>query len=211
MNLDIRIEYPRDHRVVEELTREAFWNVHVPGCSEHFILHELRKCADFIPGLDFVAISDGHAVGNIVYSASHIIDELGVKHPVITFGPISVLPAMQNQGVGNALIRHSLKAAKAQGYKVVCIYGDPRYYSRFGFHCAEKYDIKTSAGQYAVALLALELTDGALQGISGRFVESAVFEVDQKAVEAYDKNFPVKKKLVTPSQERFRLIAGLRY
>ena len=61
----------------------------------------------------------------------------------------------------------------------------------------------------AAALLALELTDGALQGIGGRFIESAVFEADPEAVEAFDKSFPAKEKLVTPSQERFKLLSNL--
>ena len=209
MNLDIRLEDPKDHRAVEELTREAFWNVHVPGCCEHYILHQLRKSADFIPGLDFVAVSDGHLVGNVVHTTSHIIDQSGEKHQVITFGPLSVLPSMQKQGVGSALVRHSIGAATRKGCTAICIYGNPRYYSRFGFQAAEKYHFKTSAGKYAAALLALELTDGALQGIGGRFIESAVFEADPEAVEAFDKSFPAKEKLVTPSQERFKLLSNL--
>jgi putative acetyltransferase len=35
MDITIRLEGPKDHRIVEELTREAFWNLHMPGCDEH--------------------------------------------------------------------------------------------------------------------------------------------------------------------------------
>ena len=31
----IRLEKSDDHREVENLTREAFWNVYRPGCTEH--------------------------------------------------------------------------------------------------------------------------------------------------------------------------------
>ena len=34
--LVIRAEVPADHRAVEEMTREAFWNVYAPGCEEHW-------------------------------------------------------------------------------------------------------------------------------------------------------------------------------
>ncbi len=97
------------------------------------------------------------------------------------------------------------------GYKAVLIYGDPRYYSRFGFHCAEKYDIKTSFGKYAVALMVLELSSGLLCGISGRFVESPAYDVDMQACEEFDKNFPPKEKSHTSTQDEFKVIAGLMY
>ena len=52
-NLTIRLEKPEDWREVEHLTREAFWNVYRPGCTEHFVLHRYRSNPDFIPELDF--------------------------------------------------------------------------------------------------------------------------------------------------------------
>jgi len=55
MNLIIRNEKENDYRTVEEMVREAFWNLYVPGCNEHFILHNLRNRSDFVPELDFVA------------------------------------------------------------------------------------------------------------------------------------------------------------
>jgi len=67
---------------------------------------------------------------------------------------------------------------KGSGLSGDFIYGDPRYYCRFGFRCAEKYDIKTADGKFAYALLALELQPGALNNMPGRFIESATFEVD---------------------------------
>jgi putative acetyltransferase len=35
----IRNEQIKDLREVEELTRKAFWNLNVPGCNEHYIVH----------------------------------------------------------------------------------------------------------------------------------------------------------------------------
>ena len=50
----IRLEKPQDYRTVENLTREAFWNVYRPGCTEHYVLNQYRNNPDFIHGLDFV-------------------------------------------------------------------------------------------------------------------------------------------------------------
>lgn len=54
MNNKIRLETPADYREVENLTREAFWNVYRPGCLEHYVLHTFRGKSEFIPDLDFV-------------------------------------------------------------------------------------------------------------------------------------------------------------
>ena len=51
----IRQEQPKDYAAVEMLTREAFWNVYCPGCSEHYLAHVMRTHKDFIPELTFVA------------------------------------------------------------------------------------------------------------------------------------------------------------
>ena len=53
-NIIIRPETKDDYRVVENLTREAFWNVYRPGCMEHYVLHCYRDDPAFVPELDFV-------------------------------------------------------------------------------------------------------------------------------------------------------------
>ncbi len=50
----IRLETPKDYREVENLTRDAFWNVYRPGCTEHYVLNQYRTNPDFIPELDLV-------------------------------------------------------------------------------------------------------------------------------------------------------------
>ena len=106
INLIIRNEKEKDFRTVEEVVRETFWNLYVPGCNEHFILHNLRNSSDFIPELDFVAEKEGQIAGQIVYSRGNIKYVQGVEKEVISFGPVSVLPAFQKQGIGSALKYH---------------------------------------------------------------------------------------------------------
>ncbi len=203
MELRFRIEEPQDHRTVEELTREAFWNLHVPGCDEHLLAHNLRTCAAFVPELDFVAVSDGEIVGNIMCCRSKVVEDSGREHDVLTFGPVSVWPHLQKQGIGSTIIRHSLKVAADMGFKAVFIYGDPVYYTRFGFRGAEAFDIRTSEGRFHPALMALELVPGALDGVSGRFFEGEAYTVDHAELETFDSTFAPKEKFVTESQKRF--------
>lgn len=95
MSLVIRNENKNDYRIVEELTREAFWNLHHLGCDEHYILHNLRNSTDFIRELTFVAQNDGQIIGHIAYSRGLVIDKQGTQNEIISFGPISVLPENQ--------------------------------------------------------------------------------------------------------------------
>ena len=135
----------------------------------------------------------------------------GAENEIISFGPLSVLPNYQKQGVGSTLINHTISIARAKGYSAICIYGDPRYYSCFGFRCAEKYEIKTADNKFAVALQVLELKVGALRGISGKFIESHAFDVDAEKFVEFENSFPLKEKTETESQREFRFLASLRY
>ena len=44
----IRLEQNEDYGTVENLVREAFWNVYRPGCSVHFVIHVLRDDPAFV-------------------------------------------------------------------------------------------------------------------------------------------------------------------
>lgn len=62
-NYRIRLEKKEEYREVENLVREAFWNVYRPGCLEHYVLHQLRKDPAFVRTLDFVMEKDGQLIG----------------------------------------------------------------------------------------------------------------------------------------------------
>jgi len=118
----------------------------------------------------------------------------GGTHDLLCLGPVSVLPAFQKQGIGASLIRHSLKEAGFLGYRGVLLFGDPAYYSRFGFVNAACYGITTAEGQNFDAFMALELHQKGLEGIRGRYLENPVFQVDSNDLEQFEKLFPPKEK-----------------
>lgn len=192
----IRLEQPADYRAVEALTRDAFWNLHQPGCDEHYLAHILRDDPDFLPQLDFVAELDGQIVGNIMYSRARVVGDDGAEFHAALFGPLSVSPEYQRRGVGGALVRHSLEAARQQGHKAVFLYGDPAYYGRFGFASMRSQGISGADGKLNTALQAIALTPGALDSVRGRLLESDSFTaLPPEKVEAFDRLFPHKEKL----------------
>ncbi|MDR2478404.1 MAG: N-acetyltransferase [Treponema sp.] len=202
MEITLRPEEENDYRIVESLTREAFWNVHFPGCDEHLLVHHLRNAKAFVRALDFVAVCNNKIAGNIVYAESKIIDS-DTEYTVLTFGPVSVLPEYQNRGIGGKLIEHTAKKAKEMGYRAIIIYGDIEYYKRFGFVESKKYNICNKENKFPAALLVLELRPHALDGIKGVFDEGSAYAVNGDELEAFEKGFVPKEKGFTPSQERF--------
>ena len=134
--MKLRLETEKDYFENENLTREAFWNVYRPGCDEHLLHHNIRNSVNYIKELCYVAEADDKLIGNIVYAK--MMKDGKACDDVIGFGPLSVLPEKQKQGVGSALVKETLTKAKELGYKAVLITGNPEYYHRFGFSSATK-------------------------------------------------------------------------
>lgn len=198
--ITLRPETERDYRAVEQLTRDAFWDIYKPGCDEHLLAHKLRGAKAFLHELDYVAEQDGRIVGNIMYSAARVVDDNGYARPVLVFGPLSVLPACQGQGIGSALVWHTLDIAQKAGHPAVIIFGNPDFYHRFGFKSADQFGITTRDGANFDAFMALPLYEGALNGITGRFYEDDIFQVDPLELAEFDKVFPYREKHVTDTQ-----------
>jgi predicted N-acetyltransferase YhbS len=203
MEIVLRLEEEKDFTIVEDLIREAFWNVYCPGADEHLLVHNLRKTNVFIKELDFVALYNNKIAGNIMYANSTVKNN-DLEYTVLTFGPVSVLPEYQNKGIGGKLINHTIKLSKEMGYKGIIIYGDPEYYRRFGFKASKEYKITNKDKKFPAALLVLELYSNALNGIEGIFDEGKAYEIDKNEAEEFDKKFIAKEKGYSKSQERFK-------
>lgn len=205
MEITIRQETPADHQIVENLTREAFWNLNVPGCDEHYLVHIMRSHPDFVTELDFVAEVDGKIVGNIMFTKSHVIDEFDRELDTLTFGPLSVLPEYQRKGVGTALINHARNLLIQRGCPAVIIYGDIHNYSKHGFMSSRDFIITNAQGRYPFGLLVMELKDGVFLDHQWRFFESKVFEIKPEEVEEFDKKFETKIKEFRHTQVEFSM------
>jgi len=195
----LRPEEEKDYNSVENLTREAFWNVYKPGCDEHLLIHNMRNKQEFIKDLDYVAVFNDEVIGNIVYAKAKIMG-VNKEYDVITFGPVSVLPMYQKRGVGKKIIEYTITKAKEMGFNAIMIYGNPKYYERFGFKNGGEYSITDMEGNYNDALMALELYPKSLENINGKFFEGEAYKIDKKELEIFDKNFPYKEKLVLDTQ-----------
>lgn len=201
----IRRETKNDYREVENLAREAFWNLSEPGCFEHYFIHIMRDHEDFIPELDYVIELDGKIIGSIMYCKSMLRDENGIEKNIITMGPICIHPEYQRKGYGKALLEYTFKIAAEMGYDTVINFGNPDNYVARGYKSCRKYNVCFEGDIFPAALLVKVLKDDALDGRKWFYYPSDVDKPcdETKAVEEFDKLFPPKEKGWQPSQEEF--------
>ena len=202
-NITIRPETKSDDRAVENLTREAFWNVYRPGCMEHYVLHCFRTDPAFVPELDLVMELDCTLIGHIMYARSEIACSDGRALPIMTFGPISIAPEYKRQGYGKCLLDYSMEKAKEMGAGALAITGNILFYGKSGFVPAKSKGIRYADDPDASYLLIKELTPGFLSGISGTYKDpegSFVCERDPDGFAQFEATFPEKEKQKLPGQ-----------
>jgi len=208
MDYTIRNEQCADYRTVEDVTRKAFWNIHAPGCDEHYLVHVMRHHRDFIPELDFVIEKNGQIIGNIMYTKSRLVSDKGIEKEILTFGPVSILPEYQRRGYGRKLIEHSFVRAIELNYDAIVIFGNPGNYVNLGFKSCKRFDITTEDGKYPTGMLVRELVEGSLSGGKWTYKESDAYHFNEKDADAFDSNFEEMEKKFQASQEEFYILSS---
>ena len=201
--INIRREQAADYKKVEEINRKAFWNLYVPGCYEHYLVHVMRQHKDFIQDLALVLEIDEQIVGNIMYTKARLVDECGQEKTILTFGPLCIAPEYQRMGYGKMLMAHSFEQAVALGYDVVVIFGDPGNYASSGFISCRKHNISLENGSYPAAMMVKELAANALDGRKLVYYDSPAMHIDLQAAEDFDNTLEKMEKKYQPSQEAF--------
>lgn len=202
-NLIIRREEEKDYRQTENLTREAFWNVYRPGCTEHYVLHRFRNDPAFVKELDFVMELDGKLIGQVIYVRAEIDVADGKKIPVMTFGPISIAPEFKRKGYGKILLDYSMQKAKEAGAGALFITGNIDFYGKSGFVSAKAKGVRYADDPEADYFLVKELKDGFLNGITGTYRDPEGYFVpitDKEGFDIYEATFPEKEKIKTVGQ-----------
>ncbi len=159
MSYTIVPERPGDAALIEPLLDLAF------GAERHAkTVYRLREGVASLPDLAFVALDgDGIMQGNIRYWPVTIAG----RWPAIMLGPLAVNPARRGEGMGKALVRHSLDVARSRGHRLCILVGDPEYYEPFGFTSASAAGLALPGWVEERRFLVQELADGALTGVCG--------------------------------------------
>ncbi|MCR5336676.1 MAG: N-acetyltransferase [Synergistes sp.] len=202
-DLIIRPERKEDHREVENLIREAFWNVYRPGCLEHYVIHMLRNDPAFVPQLDLVMEKDGRLIGQNMFMKTVIEADDGRVIDVLTMGPICIAQELKRKGYGKILLDHSLEKAAELGFGAVLFEGNIDFYGKSGFDYAGKFGVRyhdLPEDADASFFLCKELIPGCLDGVTGVYQTPHGYYVDEAEADEFDKGFPPKEKLKLPGQ-----------
>ena len=199
----IRLERKEEYREVENLVREAFWNVYRPGCLEHYVLNQLRDDPAFVPQLDFVMEMGGRLIGQNMFMNAVIKADDGRDVPIMAMGPICIAPGFKRKGYGKILLNYSLEKAAELGCGAVCFEGNIDFYGKSGFTYASEFGIRYHGlpeGADASFFLCKELKAGYLDGVTGEYAPPQGYLVDESEADEFDKAFPPKEKLKLPGQ-----------
>jgi putative acetyltransferase len=147
----IRPETPVDYPAIHAINQAAFAQP-----DEADLVDRLR--AEGAVLLSLVAELDGAIAGHILFTRMHVADS-----PAVALAPVAVDPARQRQGIGAALIGRGLDLLRDAGERIVIVVGHPDYYPRFGFTRINGIEHPFPPEVF----MALELTPGALAGVTG--------------------------------------------
>lgn len=147
-SIQIRNESAADMPSIEAITIAAFAHHPFSHQTEQFIIRELRNSGALT--LSLVAELNGKTVGHIAYSP--VTFEDGTRD-WLGVGPLSVSPEFQRQGIGKALVEHSLGILRNRGAKGCVLVGPPEYYNRFGFKAEPDIVFPGIPPQYVLSLL----------------------------------------------------------
>lgn len=158
----IREEVPEDIEAVFQVNSEAF-----KQNAEAVLVDALRSSEAFIPGLSLVAVLNNELVGHILFTGINIVSENHSEAESLALAPMAVKPGFQNRGIGSALIRSGLKKAAELGYQSVIVLGHDRYYPKFGFVPASKWNIRAPFEVPESAFMGIELVKDGLTNVTG--------------------------------------------
>lgn len=209
MKINIRLEREEDYRKVEEVAREAFYNLYLPGCAEHLVIHKMRDYKGYIKGLSYIIEVDGEVAGSIHYVHSRVTGWDGTETSTISFGPVAIHPKYHRMGLGRKLISRSIEEAKKSGHRAILTLGYPYHYEPYGFRGGKKYNIAMPDGKFYTGLLVLPLYEDALEGISGYAEFPDIYEPSPEEIEAFDSTFPPKEKCIQESQREFEIACAM--
>ena len=131
MEVAIRPERPGDQVAVSEVQTAAF----ADGGQVAGLVAALRATPAALAAASFVATVGDSVVGHVMLSASRL-DAPPRLVSVYVLSPLGVVPQLQSRGIGTALVRHALAAARDLPVPLVFLEGSPEYYGKRGFERA---------------------------------------------------------------------------
>ncbi|PDT91929.1 GNAT family N-acetyltransferase [Bradyrhizobium sp. Y36] len=167
----------RAERAADAVAREALLDASFGEDRHGRTCQRLRDGRAPAAGLALSAVREGKLVGTV-----RLWHVSAGGRPALVLGPLAVDPACRELGIGAALMQQALAAARARGHGAVILLGDAPYYARFGFSGGKTAALSLPGPFERDRLLALEFTDGALDGAEGMIVPTGAALAKRRVV-----------------------------
>jgi len=122
------------------------------------------------PILSLLAFKDNLAVGHILFTAAHLVDN---QNKIALLAPLAIVPDAQKQGIGGKLIKRGLQLLSQSGVDLVFVLGHPEYYLRHGFKPAVRLGFAAPypiADQHADAWMVQALRSEIISSVHGKVI-----------------------------------------
>jgi predicted N-acetyltransferase YhbS len=157
LSLTILTEKPEDAAAIERLHERTFGPGRFVRTSER-----IRERMPHQLDLSYTARIGTLLVGSVRLTPIRIGET-----PALMLGPLTIEPPFRDKGIGKAMMERALQDAKTKGHRLVLLVGDEPYYKRVGFKRVPNGAIQMPGPADPARILAAELSEGALQGVSG--------------------------------------------
>ena len=170
--MDIRRVEEKDYNNIYDLVKQAFKTAKISYGKEQDFVVKLRRSANYIPDLEFVAEENKELIGHIMFTAQKIGIEKG-EIVALLVAPLYVKLENRNMLVGSKLMKYGIEQAKKLDYKACFLVGDPKYYNRLGFKKITDFNIKNLTNIPDEFMLGYEIEENYLNNINGIIKEIA--------------------------------------
>ncbi|MDR2884800.1 MAG: N-acetyltransferase [Deferribacteraceae bacterium] len=177
----IRKERESEFDAIHAFIIEAFKTSETPDDTVQDYVRAIRENpSKYEPELALVAEIDGKIIGYIMSMKSYVETPSGRVEGMLAVAPLAVDLELRKQGIGRKLMNEMQRIAAELGYKGAFLAGNPDYYTRLGYTPSYEYDIiyedealskaiyELTGRELRNCIMAYELSDGALDGVSGK-------------------------------------------
>ena len=125
----VRSATPNDLEAVQSVHRAAF-----PESERELVA---KLAVDLLlentdpPTISLVGEDNDAVIAHTAFSPVTLVKQDNLQGYILA--PVGVAPEHQKCGVGSQLIEHGIEQLSEKGTDIVFVYGDPKYYRRFGF------------------------------------------------------------------------------
>jgi putative acetyltransferase len=160
--MQIREATITDSEAIRKLHLQAFDKSEARFVSD--VAVNLLQEKSTIKIISLVATDNDVIIAHIAFSP--IFLDSSNEHFGYILAPLAVLPTQQKKGVGSTIVQHGLDIISSLGAFIVFVYGDPQYYSRFGFktdlarNFTPPYTLQYPEGWQAMKLNSTDFPEG---------------------------------------------------